>query len=99
MTATEEADLRKELEDLREAFRELKVRSALEVSEANHRMEATRAVMTALLKSVGPRAVKRPRFQELIAQESRSTPNHGPAAVRHEVLLEEARRVLSMQRR
>lgn len=98
MNGTEEARLHRELEELREAMQELKVRAALEVSEATHRMEAMRAVLTALLKCIGPRAVKRARFQELIAQESKNTANHGPASVRHEVLLAETRRVLDRRR-
>jgi hypothetical protein len=63
---------------------------------AAERTEAVRTVLSAVLASIGPRALDRRRFQDLIARAGRETPDHGPQAARHAVLLGEARRVLGI---
>jgi hypothetical protein len=65
-------------------------------AEAAERTEAVRTVLSAVLASIGPRALDRRRFQDLIARAGRETPDHGPQAARHAVLLGEARRVLGI---
>ena len=66
------------------------------VATADERAEAVRTVLTAVLASIGSRALDRRRFQDLIARAGRDTPDHGPGAARHAVLLTEARRVLGI---
>jgi 6,7-dimethyl-8-ribityllumazine synthase len=66
------------------------------VAEADERAEAVRTVLSAVLASIGARALDRRRFQDLIARAGREAPDHGPGAARHAVLLAEARRVLGI---
>ena len=66
------------------------------VATADERTEAVRTVLNAVLASIGQRALDRRRFKDLIAQAGRETPDHGPGAARHAVLLTEARRVLGI---
>ncbi|MCJ2096211.1 atp-dependent helicase [Methylobacterium sp. J-072] len=70
--------------------------SADAVAEADERTEAVRAVLGAVLDSIGGRALDRRRFQEIIARAGREAPTDGPGAARHAVLLTEARRVLGI---
>ena len=63
---------------------------------ADERTEAVRTVLGAVLASIGPRALDRRRFQDLIARAGREAPDQGPGAARHAVLLTEARRVLGI---
>ncbi|MHB2206884.1 atp-dependent helicase [Methylobacterium sp. CM6257] len=70
--------------------------AAQAVAEADERTEAARIVLGAVLACIGPRALDRRRFQELIARAGREAPDHGPGAARHAVLLTEARRVLGI---
>jgi uncharacterized protein (DUF1697 family) len=71
-------------------------RSAEAVAEADERAEAVRTVLSAVLASIGARALDRRRFQDLIARAGREAPDQGPGAARHAVLLTEARRVLGI---
>ena len=66
------------------------------VAMADERTEAVRIVLSAVLASIGARALDRRRFQELIARAGREAPDAGPGAARHAVLLTEARRVLGI---
>jgi chromosome segregation ATPase len=66
------------------------------LAEAEERTEAVRAVLGAVLDSIGSRALDRRRFQEIIARAGREAPSDGPGAARHAVLLTEARRVLGI---
>ncbi|MCJ2123284.1 atp-dependent helicase [Methylobacterium sp. J-077] len=70
--------------------------SADALAEADERTEAVRAVLGAVLDSIGSRALDRRRFQEIIARAGRAAPTDGPGAARHAVLLTEARRVLGI---
>ena len=63
-------------------------------AEAEHREDAVRFVLDAVLATTGWRGVDRKRFQALILAEGRRTPTDGPASVKHSVLLAEARKVL-----
>jgi septal ring factor EnvC (AmiA/AmiB activator) len=63
---------------------------------ADERTEAVRTVLSAVLASIGHRALDRRRFQDLIARAGREAPDQGPGAARHAVLLTEARRVLGI---
>ena len=69
---------------------------AADAAQADERTEAVRIVLNAVLASIGSRALDRRRFQDLIAQAGRATPDQGPGAARHAVLLTEARRVLGI---
>lgn len=63
---------------------------------AEERFAAVGIVLGAVLDCIGRRALDRRRFQELIARAGRETPDSGPGATRHAVLLAEARRVLGI---
>ena len=89
-----------ELEDARvkattrTAEREADHDSAEAVARAEARTEAVRTVLGAVLASLRFWALDRRRFQALVIQASRQTPDEGSGAERHAVLLTETRRVL-----
>ncbi|MCJ2053654.1 atp-dependent helicase [Methylobacterium sp. J-070] len=92
-----ERRLAAELDTVRaEASSPLPDRDADAVAMADERTEAVRIVLSAVLASIGARALDRRRFQELIARAGREAPDAGPGAARHAVLLTEARRVLGI---
>ncbi|MCJ2022357.1 class I SAM-dependent methyltransferase [Methylobacterium sp. E-065] len=62
--------------------------------EAESRIEAMQTVLEAIRGSTNWRGLNRRKFQNLIAEASRSVPSTGSAAVQHIVLLAEARRML-----
>ncbi|MCJ2070692.1 atp-dependent helicase [Methylobacterium sp. J-030] len=64
------------------------------IARAEVRADAVRIVLGAILKSLRFWGLDRRRFQALIVQAGRETPETGPEAERHRVLLAEARRVL-----
>jgi len=68
--------------------------SAEAVIRAEARTDAVRIVLGAVLASLRFWALDRRRFQAVIVQASRATPNEGCGAERHAVLLAETRRVL-----
>lgn len=61
---------------------------------AEEREAAMRIVMRALIVSLRPFGLDRSRFKRCLEEEGQDTPNDGPAAIRHTVLYQEARRVL-----
>lgn len=61
---------------------------------AEQREEAVRLVLRALVISLRPFGFNRQRFLRCVREEGRDTPSQGPAAIRHTVLEQEARRVL-----
>jgi hypothetical protein len=67
------------------------------VAEANFRTQAVQTVLAAVLTSVTWRGLDRRQFRKLIHDASRRVPATGPASVQHEVLLNEARRVLELE--
>ena len=67
---------------------------AAAIVEERERTEAVRLVLQALLMSVRRFGLRRRLFGARIAQLGRETPDSGPQAARHPVLLAEARRVL-----
>ncbi|TXN76086.1 methyltransferase domain-containing protein [Methylobacterium sp. WL18] len=67
---------------------------AIQLAEAEFRIEAMRTVLDAVRASTSWRGLDRRKFQDLIVEASRSVPATGPAAVQHHVLLAEARRML-----
>ena len=64
------------------------------VARAEARTDAVRTVLKAVLASLRFWSLDRRRFRTLIAQAGRATPDEGPGAEQHAVLLTEARRVL-----
>ncbi|WP_244507413.1 atp-dependent helicase [Methylobacterium phyllostachyos] len=64
------------------------------IARAEARTDAVQTVLGAVLASLRFWALDRRRFQALIVQASRATPDEGSAAERHAVLLAETRRVL-----
>jgi hypothetical protein len=85
-----------ELEGARSRATGLEAALAEARADAEERTEAVRAVLGAVLDSIGSRALDRRRFQEIIARAGREAPSDGPGAARHAVLLTEARRVLGI---
>lgn len=67
-----------------------------ELARERERTEAVRAVLGALAASIGRFGLRRADFQARIARAGRDTPDFGPQAARHPVLLAEARRVLGL---
>ncbi len=67
---------------------------AAAIVEERERTEAVRLVLQALLMSVRRFGLRRRLFRARIARLGRETPDAGPQAARHPVLLAEARRVL-----
>ncbi|GJE52617.1 hypothetical protein GOFOIKOB_5690 [Methylobacterium tardum] len=61
---------------------------------ADEREQAVRAVLRALIVSLRWFGLDRSRFRRCVEEEGQDTPNDGPAAIRHTVLYQEARRVL-----
>ncbi|MCJ2088251.1 atp-dependent helicase [Methylobacterium sp. E-005] len=64
------------------------------MARAEARTDAVRIVLGAVLKSLRVWGLDRRRFQSLVVQAGRETPETGPEAERHAILLVEARRVL-----
>lgn len=64
------------------------------LASAEQREEAVRQVLRALIISLRPFGFNRQRFLRCVREEGRDTPSEGPAAIRHTVLEQEARRVL-----
>ncbi|MDP4002474.1 ATP-dependent helicase [Methylobacterium sp. NEAU K] len=69
----------------------------VELLEERERTEAVRIVLQALMASIGRFGLRRGLFKARIARLGRETPDAGPQAVRHPVLLTEARRVLGQR--
>lgn len=67
-----------------------------ELVQERERTEAVRLVLLALTKSIGWLGLRRRLFLSRIARLGRETPDSGPQAVRHHVLLAESRRVLGV---
>ncbi|XYD10638.1 ATP-dependent helicase [Methylobacterium sp. NMS12] len=67
---------------------------AAAIVEERERTEAVRLVLQALVMSVRRFGLRRRLFRARIARLGRETPDSGPQAERHSVLLAEARRVL-----
>ncbi|GJE09529.1 MULTISPECIES: ATP-dependent helicase [Methylobacterium] len=65
-----------------------------ELVRERERTEAVRLVLRAFAASVGRFGLRRRLFLSRIARLGRETPDAGPQAARHQVLLEEARHVL-----
>lgn len=61
---------------------------------AEEREQAVRVVLRALIVSLRRFGFDRSRFRRCVEEEGQETPNDGPAAIRHTVLYQEARRVL-----
>ncbi|WP_455975200.1 ATP-dependent helicase [Methylorubrum populi] len=61
---------------------------------AEQREEAVRMVLRALIASLRPLGFNRKRFLRCVHEEGQDSPSQGPAAIRHTVLHQEARRVL-----
>lgn len=80
-------------EDLEAALRREAVLAAAIVEE-RERTEAVRLVLQALVMSIGWLGLRRRLFLSRIARLGRETPDSGPQAARHAVLLAESRRVL-----
>jgi hypothetical protein len=70
------------------------VTAADNMARAEARTEAVRMVLSAVLRSLRIWGLDRRRFRKLVVQAGRETPETGPEAERHAVLLAEARRVL-----
>lgn len=64
------------------------------LAKAEQREEAVRIVLRALIASIRPFGFNKERFKRCVREEGEATPAVGPATVRHEVLHQEARRVL-----
>ena len=94
--ALEDAEARSEAASVAETVARNHAASAEATAMADERTEAVRTVLGAVLASIGPRALDRRRFQDLIARAGREAPDQGPGAARHAVLLTEARRVLGI---
>lgn len=94
--ALEDAEARSEAASVAETVAGNHAASAEATAMADERTEAVRTVLGAVLASIGPRALDRRRFQDLIARAGREAPDQGPGAARHAVLLTEARRVLGI---
>ena len=86
------AALRHDLEAALHREENLKSELVLE----RERTEAVRLVLHALAKSIGRLGLRRRLFLSRIARLGRETPDSGPQAVRHDVLLAESRRVLGV---
>lgn len=86
------ADLRHELEAALQREERLKT----ELVQERERTEAVRLVLHALAKSIGWLGLRRRLFLSRIARLGRETPDSGPQAVRHDVLLAESRHVLGV---
>ncbi|MGU3463856.1 ATP-dependent helicase [Methylobacterium sp. C33D] len=67
---------------------------AAAIVEERERTEAVRLVLQALVMSLRRFGLRRRLFRARIARLGRETPDSGPPAARHAVLLTEARRVL-----
>ena len=67
---------------------------AAAIVEERERTEAVRLVLQALVMSIGWLGLRRRLFLSRIARLGRETPDSGPQAARHAVLLAESRRVL-----
>lgn len=65
-----------------------------QIAEAEFRAEAMQTILSAVSASIGPLGLNRRKFKAMISKASRSIPNVGPASVKHNVLLTEARKVL-----
>lgn len=61
---------------------------------AQQREEAVRMVLRALVASLRPLGFNRRKFLRCVREEGQDTPNEGPEAIRHTILLQEARRVI-----
>ncbi|KAA0124343.1 atp-dependent helicase [Methylobacterium sp. P1-11] len=94
--ALENAEARSEAASVAETVARNHAAAAEAAAMADERTEAVRTVLGAVLASIGPRALDRRRFQDLIARAGREAPDQGPGAARHAVLLTEARRVLGI---
>lgn len=87
-------------EGLRAALAEAQAREralSQEVARERERTEAVRIVLGAHAASVGRFGLNRKGFSARIAQAGRETPDAGPEAERHPVLLAEARRILGLK--
>lgn len=87
-------------EGLRVALAEAQAREralAQELARERERTEAVRIVLGAHAASVGRFGLRRQDFLGRIAQAGRDTPDSGPEAARHPVLLGEARRILGLE--
>lgn len=71
-------------------------RTVAALERERERTEAVRIVLNALLASLPARGLNRRQFQAIVAQAGRETLDEGPQAVRHTILLTEARRVLGI---
>jgi hypothetical protein len=65
-----------------------------ELARERERTQAVRIVLDALAASIGRFGLRRDAFQARVQEAGRNTPESGPQAARHAVLLEEVRRVL-----
>ena len=89
-----------ESERLRAALVEATAREqvlSVEIALERERTEAVRIVLGAHAASVGRFGLRRADFLAQIAEAGRRTPDAGPEAARHPVLLAEARRVLGLE--
>lgn len=89
-----------EAESLRSALIEAQARERAlsdEGARERERTEAVRLVLGAHAASVGRFGLRRADFLARIAQAGRETPDVGPEAARHPVLLAEARRILGLE--
>jgi hypothetical protein len=68
------------------------------VIEADARVEAMQAVVTAMLRSLRPYGLDRKKFVAAIRTAAESVPAHGPRSVQHTVLHAESMRVLKRDR-
>ncbi|MCJ2054940.1 ATP-dependent helicase [Methylobacterium sp. J-070] len=71
-------------------------RTVAALERERERTEAVRIVLNAVLASLPNRGLNRRQFHAIVAQAGRETPDEGPQAVRHTILLTEARRVLGI---
>ncbi|MDP4003069.1 methyltransferase domain-containing protein [Methylobacterium sp. NEAU K] len=69
---------------------------ASELEQERQRSRAVRIVLNAVLASLRFRSLDRKRFKSIVAKAAQATPNEGPEAARHAVLLEESRKVLGV---
>lgn len=89
-----------ESEGLRTALTEALARERAlseEVARERERTEAVRTVLGAHVASVSRFGLRRKDFLARIARAGRDTPDSGPEAARHPVLLAEARRILGLE--
>lgn len=68
-----------------------------ELARERERTQAVRIVLDALAGSIGRFGLRRDAFRQRVREAGRDTPESGPQAARHAVLLEEVRRVLGRE--